>query len=78
MATEKGRGSMIPGAMRVIFGIIMIIVYLGMGILILLNYFQWDTSSIFAMSCRWGGGVILVLYGIWRAIRQFWGIDSNL
>lgn len=67
---------MVPSTMRVIFGIIMIIVYVGMGILLLVNFFQWGDGIYLWL--RWIGGIALILYGIWRAIRQFWGIDTSL
>ncbi len=67
---------MVPSAMRVIFGIIMIIVYVGMGVLLLINYFEWTTPAL--QWLRWIGGIMLILYGIWRGIRQFWGLDTSL
>lgn len=60
------------GIMRAIFGIIMIIVYVGMGVLLLLNYFGWDADWSVA---RYVVGVVLIIYGFWRAYRQVKGID---
>lgn len=62
--------------MRTIFGIIMIIVYVGMGVLFLIDFFNWDQFS-------WGWtryivGIVLIIYGGWRAYRQFKGIDSSM
>lgn len=68
--------SVVPSTMRVVFGVIMVIVYVGMGILLLINYFQWNTPTL--MWLRWIGGILFIIYGIWRAIRQFRGIDSAL
>lgn len=62
--------------MRVVFGIIMIIVYIGMGVLFFCNFFDWDTQPWATL--RWVFGGILVLYGVWRAYRQFKGIDSSI
>ena len=73
---NEDRPSMVPSTMRVVFGIIMIIVYVGMGVLVLINYFQWNTPVLTWL--RWIGGIMFILYGIWRGIRQFWGIDSSL
>ncbi len=73
---DEGRKPMVPSAMRVIFGIIMIIVYVGMGVLLLINYFEWTTPAL--QWLRWIGGIMLILYGIWRGIRQFWGLDTSL
>lgn len=72
---NEDRPSMVPSTMRVVFGIIMIIVYVGMGVLLLINYFQWNTPVLTWL--RWIGGIMFILYGIWRGIRQFWGIDSS-
>lgn len=58
--------------MRAIFGIIMIIVYVGMGVLLLINFFGWDGDWAWT---RYVVGVVLVIYGIWRAYRQVKGID---
>ena len=51
--------------MRAIFGIVMIIVYIGVGILFLTGFFapiygSWEWI-------RWVGGIIFIVYGIWRA-----------
>lgn len=69
-------GTGTPAVMRNIFGIIMIIVYVGMGVLLLLNYFDWHTQLLTWL--RWIGGILFIIYGIWRAIRQFWGLDTSL
>lgn len=58
--------------MRAIFGIIMIIVYVGMGVLLLINFFNWGGDWAWT---RYIVGVVLVIYGIWRAYRQVKGID---
>ncbi len=73
---DDTRKMMVPSTMRVVFGIIMIIVYVGMGVLLLINYFQW-TSPVLQW-LRWIGGIMFILYGIWRGIRQFWGLDTSL
>lgn len=67
--------SAVGSAARTIFGIIMIIIYVGMGILLLINFFDWDTGWNWL---RWGGGILFILYGAWRALRQFKGIDSSI
>lgn len=58
-----------------IFGIIMIIVFIGMGVLLFIGFF----NPIFGPGwqwLRWVGGVIFILYGIFRGYRQFKGIDT--
>ena len=61
--------------MRNIFGIIMIIVYIGMGILCFCGVFDWPTGAWAWL--RWVAGGIFVVYGIWRGYRQLAGIDNN-
>lgn len=58
--------------MRAIFGIIMIIVYVGMGVLLLINFFGWGGDWAWT---RYVVGVVLIIYGLWRAYRQAIGIN---
>lgn len=58
--------------MRTIFGIIMVIVYVGMGVLLLINFFNWGGDWAWT---RYVVGVVLIIYGLWRAYRQVKGID---
>ena len=72
---SNGKNSMgTPQVMRNIFGIIMILVYIGVGILFFVGYFPWFSGSW--EWARWVVGGILVGYGIWRGYRQFMGIDD--
>ena len=64
-----------PRTMRNIFGIIMIVIYVAMGILFLCGAFP-QLSGNWAW-LRWVGGVLFILYGAWRAYRQFKGIDPG-
>lgn len=56
--------------MGTIFGIIMIIVYVGMGILLLINFFGWDSSWAWT---RFVVGPVLIVYGLFRAYREYTG-----
>ncbi len=58
--------------MRAIFGIIMVIIYVGMGVLLLINFFGWGGDWAWT---RYVVGVVLIVYGLWRAYRQVKGID---
>lgn len=60
--------------MRNIFGIIMILIYIGMGVLFYINFFGFSQSWEWF---RWVGGSLFIIYGIWRGYRQFKGIDYN-
>ncbi len=51
-----------------VFGIFMFLVYEGMGILMLINYFGWTTNWAWT---RWIVGVVLIIYGIYRGYRAF-------
>lgn len=64
-----------PHLMRNIFGIFMVLVYVGMGILLFINFFRFDAGFAWV---RYVGGVLFILYGIWRGYRQAKGIDSNI
>lgn len=60
---------------RAIFGIVMIVIYVGMGVLLLINFFNWQSDWAWT---RYVVGVVLIIYGFWRAYRQYKGIDSRL
>lgn len=75
METEKKKSNM-PRLMRNIFGIIMIIIYVAMGVLFLSGYFSYLSGNWGWL--RWTGGVLFIVYGIWRAYRQFKGIDDDV
>lgn len=70
------RRSGTPKAARNIFGIIMIIIYVGMGVLLLCNYFKWMDNGWEWL--RWTGGILFIVYGLWRGYRQFKGIDRTI
>lgn len=56
--------------MRAIFGVFMIILYVGVGVLLLINFFNWSPSWAW---CRYIVGVVLIIYGLFRGYRQFKG-----
>lgn len=72
--TEE-RKNPIPAKMRIIFAVIMIAIYVGAGLTLLFNWFNIIYDPNWNL-LRWIGGPLLVLYGIFRAYRQFKGIDS--
>lgn len=73
MSTEMNNGgNKANSIMRGFFGLIMIIIYVGMGVLLLINFFSWGPDWAVV---RYVVGVVLVIYGIWRAYRQIKGID---
>ncbi|MCH5219498.1 MAG: hypothetical protein J1F20_02920 [Muribaculaceae bacterium] len=72
--SESEKNTVTPNkAMRAIFSIIMIIVYVGVGVLLLINFFGWTESIAWI---RWIIGIVLIIYGAYRAYRYIAGIDS--
>ena len=59
--------------MRAVFAIIMIIIYIGVGVLLLINFFQWPESIGWI---RWIIGIVLIIYGGFRAYRYFAGVNN--
>lgn len=55
-----------PNTARLVFGIIMIAIYIGMGILALMNFFQWKSEIM-----PYVAGIFFIAYGVWRGYRQF-------
>ena len=64
-----------PATMRNIFGIIMIIIYVGVGILFFCGFFDILFPSWGWM--RWVAGGLFTAYGLRRAYRQFKGIEPG-
>lgn len=52
----------------VTFGIFMVIIYVGMGVLLLINFFNWTNDWAWT---RWVVGIALIVYGFFRAYRQY-------
>lgn len=73
---EAKRNGGSPQAVRNIFGIFMILIYVGMGVLFLIDFFGWKDASWGWL--RYVAGAVLVVYGFWRGYRQFAGIDRNI
>lgn len=61
-------GPDVPRGMRFIFGIFMIVVYIGVGLLFIFDVFKIDNEAI---SATVGG--LLIAYGIWRGVRMYLG-----
>lgn len=66
------RGNNPPHIMRILFGILMVFIYLGMGGLMLINFFNWSEPALY-----YPIGGLLVVYGIYRGYRQYKGLDYN-
>lgn len=55
---------------NLIFGIIMVLVYLGVGLLFIFDVFSIDNAVISNVI-----GAILIVYGIWRGYRLYKGMN---
>lgn len=60
----------LPQGGRLIFGIFMILVYVGVGLLFIFNVFDIDNRAI---SASVGG--VLCAYGVWRGYRLWRGTN---
>lgn len=61
----------LPKSARIIFGIFMILVYVGMGALFLLGFFKQILPETIGNIV----GVILCVYGVWRGYRLYKGMN---
>lgn len=66
--SDNGTGT--PSKMRYVFGIFMICIYIGMGCLVLFDFFKWEWQWL-----RWTAGSLFLIYGFWRGYRQFKGMN---
>ena len=73
---EMKMGGGTPQTVRNIFGIFMILIYVGMGVLFLIDFFGGEGASWGWL--RYVAGIALIVYGFWRGYRQFSGIDRNI
>lgn len=60
---------------RWVYTIFMVLLYIGMGILLLLNFFEWAPEYTWPRNIV---GIVLIIYGIWRVYRHYAGIGSRL
>lgn len=59
---------------RLIFGLFMVVVYLGMAVLLAINFFGWSDTGGWRIG-RWAMAVVFALYGCYRCYRQVTGVD---
>lgn len=74
-AEENGR-EVVPApkkAVALVFGLLMVVLYVGMGVLLIINFFHWEGPTMQVV--RYIIGVMLILYGIFRAYRYVKGSD---
>lgn len=60
----------LPKGGRVIFGIFMILVYVGVGLLFIFDVFNLESPAI-----NYSVGGVLCAYGVWRGYRLYKGYN---
>lgn len=70
MSNYSNNGMQPPKGARLAFGILMIFIYVGVGLLFIFNVFSIDSHALSAVI-----GGILCAYGVWRAYRLYKGIN---
>ena len=58
--------------LKMFFGIFMVLVYLGMAVLMAVNYFDWSLTPLWN-AVRWFFAIIFAAYGIYRGYREIKG-----
>ena len=58
--------------MRLFFGIFMVLVYLGMAVLMAINFFNFNNTPLWS-AVRWLFAVVLACYGFYRGYRELTG-----
>lgn len=67
---NHNQGNHLPKGARIGFGIFMVLIYIGVGLLFIFNVFDiWNRTIGYIV------GGLLCLYGIWRGYRLY--IESN-
>lgn len=54
------------------FGIFMIFVYLGMAVLMAINFFEFSNTPLWT-AIRWMFAIVLAAYGVYRGYREING-----
>lgn len=68
----SNRQTVMTRGMKVVFGIFMVLVYLGMAGLLAVNFFDWSLTPLWN-AVRWFFVVIFAAYGIYRGYRELKG-----
>lgn len=66
---ERSAANDTPKSMKRLFGLIMVVIYLGMGSLCLSGFFDELFGSLTRLQQSFG--LLFILYGFWRAYRYF-------
>ena len=60
--------------LRALLGTFMVLVYLGMALLLAINFFNWSETGVWKWA-RYGMAAVFAAYGLYRGYRQFTGQD---
>ena len=58
--------------LKMVFGVFMVFVYLGMAVLMALNVFHWSVTPLWT-AVRWFFAIVFGLYGLYRGYRELKG-----
>ncbi len=67
--SANNSSNMVPGKGRIIFGAFMVLIYVAVGVLCLLDIFNFGNQGI-----SLDLGILLIIYGIWRGYRLIRGM----
>lgn len=76
METNETRKSKMPKGALLILGILMVLVYVGMGVLFFCDFFGWSEMTQPWPTLNYICGIVLVIYGIYRGWRLYKGIGT--
>lgn len=62
----------INGVIKMFFGIFMVLVYLGMAVLMAVNFFDWSNAPLWR-ALRWLMAAVFAAYGLYRGYREIKG-----
>lgn len=68
--SDKQTG-MVQGV-KLFFGIFMVLVYMGMAVLLAINFFEWTLSPLWN-AVRWFFVIVFAAYGLYRGYREIKG-----
>ncbi len=68
----SNRQTSVNQGVKLFFGIFMVLVYLGMAVLMAINFFNWSSTPLWN-AVRWFFAALFAIYGIYRGYREVKG-----
>lgn len=59
-------------SVKMVFGIFMVLVYLGVAALMAINFFDWADTPLWT-AVRWFFAIVFAVYGLYRGYREIKG-----